>query len=117
MANDRDVLNVDRSVSASMQLAFPNDSNIEPHRSDFAVLNYVLMSNDIGERFAVITLKNGASGNRGLEEKHLMALFADGTRRSPQTIKLNFSGDETQSITVTFGQSQFPILAIYSNYN
>lgn len=117
LANDDEVLNIDRSVSADLQLAFPNDENIVPNQSDFDVLNYVLMSNELGERFAVITLKNTASGNRGFEQKYLMALFADGTRKSPDAIKLNFRAKEIQSVTVAFGMSKFPILEVYANSN
>ncbi len=115
LADESAVLNVDRSVTANIQLSFPNENNIEPKESDFEVVNYVLMSNEIGERFAVITLFNTSSGNRVLEHKHIMALFADGFRRSPSEIKLNFSGNETQSTTISFGESKFPILTVYSN--
>ncbi|KGK00573.1 hypothetical protein [Thalassotalea sp. ND16A] len=115
LADESEVLNVDRSVSTNIQLSFPNENNREPKESDFEVVNYVLMSNEIGERFAVITLLNTSSGNRVLEHKHLMALFADGFRSSPAEIKLNFEGHETQSTTIAFGESKFPILAVYAN--
>ncbi|WNC68635.1 hypothetical protein RI845_00460 [Thalassotalea nanhaiensis] len=114
-ADESEVLNVERSVSASIELSFPNENNIEPEESDFEIVNYVLMGNEIGERFAVITLQNTSSGNRVLENKHLMALFADGNRRNPSDIKLNFEGNEMQSITASFGESKFPILSVYSN--
>jgi len=63
----------------------------------------------------VITLTNTSSGNRMLEHNHLMALFADGKRRNPLEYKLHFEGNETQSITVSFGESKFPILSLYSS--
>ncbi len=72
------------------------------------------MSNELGERWAVITLKNSSSGSRVLEHGHLMAIFANGKRKSPRKFKLNFKGDETQSITVSFGESKFPVLSVYS---
>ncbi len=114
-ANENEILNVDRSVTGNIQLSFSNDNNIKPKESDFEVLNYVLMSNKIGERYAVITLRNTSSGNRVLENKHLMALFADGNRKIPTELKLNFEGNETQSITASFGGSKFPILTVYSS--
>ncbi|MCJ8297256.1 MAG: hypothetical protein MJK15_22915 [Colwellia sp.] len=114
-AEDTEVLNVDRSVANNINLSFPNDNNIKPKAGDFEIVNYVLMSNEMGERWSVITLTNLSSGNRDLEQDHLMALFADGSRKSPLQYKLNFKGKETQSITVSFGEYKFPILSIYSS--
>ena len=114
-AIDNDVLTVDRSVSKNIQLSFPNEQNIKPKESDFEVLNYVLMSSETGERWSVITIENTASGNRSLEHNHIMGLFADGSRFVPQENKLQFEGGETQSITVSFGEYKFPILAIYTS--
>lgn len=110
-----DVLTVDRTVSKSIQLSFPNDNNIRPKKGDFQIINYVLMSNEVGERWSVITLSNLSAGNRDFSHDHLIGLFADGSRLSPLEYKLNFEGHETQSITVSFGVHKFPILSIYSS--
>ena len=115
LADETQVLTIDRSVAKNLLLSFPNDKDIKPKKSDFKIINYVLMSNELGERWSVITLTNLSSGNRMLEQQQLMALFANGKRRSPLAYKLNFAGDETQSITVSFGESKFPILALYSS--
>lgn len=108
-------LNVDRAVSNSMHLSFANDSNITPKKGDFKITNYVLMSNEEGERWAVITLINLSSGNRELGEEHILALFADGSRFMPMEFKLGFKGNETQSVTVSFADYKFPILSVYSS--
>lgn len=112
---DESTLNIDRSVSKTMDLSFSNDENIKPKEGDFSVENYVLMSNEYGERWSVITLTNLSSGNRMLDQDHLMALFADGSRHSPLEFKLYFKGRETRSITVLFGRFKFPVLTIYSS--
>ena len=109
------VLNVDRAIPRSIHLSFPNDNNITPKKSDFTILNYVLMSNNEGERWAVITLTNLSSGNRELNQEHLLALFADGSRLTPIEFKLGFKGSETQSVTVSFAEHKFPILSVYSS--
>jgi hypothetical protein len=114
-SQESDVLTVDRAVTKNIHLSFPNDSNTKPKESDFTIINYVLMSNDTGERWGVITLTNSSSGARSFEQDHLMALFADGSRGAPQEYKLNFKAGETQSITVSFGEYKFPILSIYSS--
>jgi hypothetical protein len=110
-----EVLTVDRTVSKNIQLSFPNDNNIKPKKGDFEIINYVLMSNEVGERWSVITLTNLSSGNREFAHDHLIGLFADGSRKNPLKYKLNFKGQETQSITVSFGEHKFPILSIYSS--
>lgn len=112
---DSDILTIDRTVSNNILLSFPNEKNIKPKESDFKVLNYVLMSNETGERWSVITIENTASGNRSLEHNQIMGLFADGSRFVPQENKLQFEGGEIQSITVSFGEYKFPILAIYTS--
>jgi len=113
-ANENEVLSVERSVAKNIKLSFANDLDIKPKSSDFEINNYVLMSSEEGERWAVITLTNLSSGNRTLVHEHLLALFANGERRSPLEYKLGFAGNETQSVTVSFGESKFPILSIYS---
>ena len=110
-----EVLTLDRSVSKSIQLSFPNDNNIKPKKGDFEIIDYVLMSNEMGERWSVITLTNLSSGNREFGHEHLIGLFADGSRKNPLEYKLNFKAKETQSITVSFGKHKFPILSIYSS--
>ena len=114
-AAQNNVLNVDRAIPNSMQLSFPNDNNITPKKSDFSIVNYVLMSNEEGERWAVITLTNLASGKRELNQDHLLALFADGSRLTPSEFKLGFNGNQTQSVTVSFAEHKFPILSVYSS--
>jgi hypothetical protein len=111
-ANENAVLNIDRSVSKNVEFSFPNNKNVKPKQSDFELINYVIMSNELGERWAVLTLTNTSSGNRMLEQANIMATFADGKRQTPLDFKLNFEGKETQSITVSFGKSKFPILSI-----
>jgi hypothetical protein len=115
--DDDEVLTVDRSVSKSIQLAFSNDNNITPKKSDFEVVNYVLMSNENGERWSVITLTNLAQGERSVNQEYLLALFADGSRSEPLIFTRNFKGKETQSLTLSFGVNKFPILSIYSSNN
>ncbi len=114
-SSEDEALTIDKVVTSNFELSFPNDKNIKPQGSDFELINYVVMSNLIGERWAVLTLKNKSAGNRMLEKQHIMALFADGSRNYPAEIKLNFEGKETQSITVSFGENKFPILSIQTS--
>ncbi|WP_042149198.1 MULTISPECIES: hypothetical protein [unclassified Pseudoalteromonas] len=111
-ANEKEVLTVDRIISHNIELAFDNDTNEKPKLSEFQLVNYIVMSNDLGERWAVVTIKNQASGNRILENDHLMALFANGKRSNPAHLKINFDANETKSLTISFGENKFPLLSI-----
>ncbi|ATD09604.1 MULTISPECIES: hypothetical protein [Pseudoalteromonas] len=109
-----EALTIDSVVSNNMELAFPNDANIYPDISDFKVLNAVLMSNENGERWAMITIKNESSGRRTLTQKHLLALTANGQRIAPMKLSESFDGGETLSLTLAFGENKFPLLNVYT---
>lgn len=113
-ASADDVFNIDRVVSDKVDFEFTNNYEIQPNISDFAVVNYVVMSNENGVRKAVVTLKNLSSGSRIFQSEQMLALFADGERRSPEPYKQKFKREETISMTLSFGQRLFPILQIYT---
>jgi hypothetical protein len=114
LAAKNDVLTLDRVDVSKVKFAFENDSNVFPDESDFAIEHFVLMSNTNGERWGILTITNQSSGRRELQAKHIMALFADGSRYSPVKLKQPFNGYETQSITLNFGENKFPILSVYT---
>jgi hypothetical protein len=107
-------LSIETRVPSSVELAFPNESGLAPELSEFQVLSFVPMSNEAGERWAVLTIKNLASGRRTLSQKHLMALTADGNRINPNEVVQSFLADETLSIVVNFGERKFPLLSVFS---
>jgi hypothetical protein len=121
-AKDKDegpdeALTIDRTSVNPAELNFPNDDNTFPKISDFEVLNFVLMSTYNGERWATVTLRNKANGSRKLQRDHIMALFADGRRRAPANFNHRFEGKEVLSFTLSFGQSKFPVLSVYTRDN
>jgi len=109
-----DALSIDQTPIHTMDLAFPNENNVQPSLGDFGIKNHVLMSNDEGERWAVVTIENEASGRRTLTNKHLLAILANGERIHPNDFSESFDGKEMKSVTMSFGYSKFPILSIYS---
>ena len=113
---DRDrVLTIDRTVINSSQIQFPNEKNINPKPSSFEVINYVLMSSPIGERWATVTLHNKASGSRKFDSGQIMALLANGSRVKPHSYSYRFEGDETLTFSLNFGVSKFPLLEVYTS--
>lgn len=113
---DRDALTVDKSIAKDLEFQFPNDDNIYPEISDFKVLNYVTMSNEYGERKVTVTLQNQSTGNRIFVNEQIMALYADGSRIHPYQTKISFKGKETQTLTLAFGNSKYPILQVYTRH-
>lgn len=111
---DRDALTIDKSVNQDLEFQFPNDNNIYPEVSDFEVVNYVTMSNEYGERKVTITLHNSSTGNRIFVSDQVMALSANGKRVTPYEEKVSFKGKETQTLTLTFNSSKYPILKVYT---
>lgn len=113
------VLSVDQVALQGVQFAFENDAKIKPKSSDFTVINTVLMSSEQGSRVAVVTIRNDASGSRIIENEHLMALFANGSRKSPLSIPdgVKLEDGEQRSFTISFGESDYPILTVYTSSN
>ncbi|WP_105169889.1 hypothetical protein [Pseudoalteromonas sp. T1lg23B] len=97
--------------------AFVNDGRQYPKISDFSVQGYYPMSTEQGDRAALITLKNVASGKRFLQAEHVMAVLADGTRHTPVTTvnKQALEGLQTVTLTLEFGRHDYPIVSVYTS--
>jgi hypothetical protein len=109
---DDKVLMVDETLDKSTRLSFPNERDIQPRPSDFEVVNYVPMSSEDGDRWAIVTIKNTSSGSRIFESQYLIGLFANGDRREPLAHKQTLNGNETVSLTLAFGSHKFPLLNV-----
>ncbi|MET1253911.1 hypothetical protein [Aliikangiella maris] len=109
-----ETLFIDKSIQGSELFQFPNDDKSYPDQSDFIILHSLFMSNEVGERWATLTIKNNAAGRRMLTRKHLMALFANGARRHPIMNEQDFKAQEVISVTISFGLNKYPILQIIS---
>jgi hypothetical protein len=72
------------------------------------------MSGENGERWATVTIRNTADGNRKFDSDQMLALFANGQRRSPHHFKRVVKERQTVTVTLSFGISKFPLLEIYT---
>ena len=109
-----DVLTIELASPSMIDHPFETGSDDEPSRSDFGILNQILMSNKNGERWATITLSNLSSGQRIFSVDQLLAVFANGDKRPPESIQLKLAGGESGTYTFYFGTHKFPILYVYS---
>ncbi|MCZ4253724.1 hypothetical protein [Pseudoalteromonas shioyasakiensis] len=112
-----DVLSVDPVMLSGSAFSFENDAKRYPKQSKFSIVHSVLMSSESGRRLAVVTIENKASGSRILQADHIMALFADGRRVHPQSFDegIKLDDDEKRSLTLSFGENEYPILAVYTS--
>jgi hypothetical protein len=109
---EQEVLTFDQPIPEALDLRFSDADELLPKRGDFRIESYLLMSNPSGARWAVVTLHNQSSSQRLLDEEHLVALFADGTRRNPINTGYTFRGGERNTLTISFGESPYPILRV-----
>ncbi len=109
---EQEVLTFDQPIPDTLDLRFSDGDELLPKRGDFRIESCLLMSNPSGARWAVVTLHNLSSSQRLLDEEHLVALFADGTRRNPINTGYTFRGGEQNTLTMSFGESPYPILRV-----
>ena len=113
-----EVITID-PVSPKFQ-AYPFiDDNLErekdlPDSSDVVIINQSLMSNEAGERWATVTLKNSAKGKRIFSEKNIYAMYADGSKGKPYQVRVKLNGGEIGSSLFYFGKHKFPILYVFT---
>lgn len=116
--NYSDVLTVDPQKPSFNTYNFIDESiqrkAIEPDISTVTVLNQMLMSNEVGERWATLTLKNLSNGKRIITDKQIYAVFADGDKKKAQMRPIKLLGNEVGIYTISFGYHKFPILYVYT---
>lgn len=86
--------------------------DIVPAKNEFELLNYVLMSSDYGERYALVTLRNRSGGQRIFTQDHVVAILGDCQRLRPLPVEKRFASTETLTLRLNFGISKFPILKL-----
>ena len=107
-----EALTVDEPISETVNLKFTDENMLMPKVSEFEVLSSILMSNISGMRWATVTIKNTSPHQRLLDNKHIIAIFADGEKRNPTQVNYIFSGQEEITMAINFGKSKFPILRV-----
>ncbi len=105
-----EVLTFDDPIPGSLYIEFTDADELLPKIGDFKIISSLFMSNQLGERWATLTVLNQSSSQRLLDRKHIVALFADGEKRHPIEIEHTFYGKEQITLTINFGKSKFPIL-------
>ena len=85
------------------ELNCERDKHITPKHSALILENYALMAANNGERVALVTLRNGASGQRIYNQEHIVAVLGDCSRVLPNAFELRLDALEQRSIQIYFG--------------
>lgn len=107
------IIHVD-DASFKHKPVFCEENIVEPDKNDFQILDYNVMSSEDGHRYSLVTIKNTSSGQRILTEEHLVAIHANCFSHNPLPFRQKFSGRETITKSIDFGNNQFPIIKIIS---
>ncbi|WP_240225024.1 hypothetical protein [Rheinheimera hassiensis] len=94
------------------ELNCERDKHITPKRSALILENYALMAANNGERVALVTLRNGASGQRIYNQEHIVAVLGDCSRVLPNAFELRLDAREQRSLQIYFGKQQQPVLQL-----
>lgn len=106
------VLQFDRVQITGKEFHFTRDPQLVPEKGPFALVESFAMSNDLGERWALVTVRNTLNSDRFLKDEHLVATFADGSQAYARNLNERLGGREVFSGSVFFGHSPFPIVQV-----
>ena len=109
---DEHILHFDDVQKDFEELYFPDENKIKPDASVFTIVEKYYMSNGLGERWAVMTIKNTSTGKRLLKNENVIATYANGDQSYAQNLDETLDGNEIVTRAVLFGIHKFPILHI-----
>lgn len=105
-------LHFDQPQTTLKSLNFKHEGELKPVPNDFHIIEVSYLSNNIGERWAIVTFGNRSSGQRLLKNKTIIATFADGAQAYSLNLNEVFKGNEHLSKAVFFGIHHFPIVNV-----
>jgi hypothetical protein len=85
---------------------------LKPKANEFRMINYSPMSNKIGERWVLVTLRNTSTEQRFLKSEYLVATFANGEQTNPGFVDHKVDGGGVITRTIYFGINKFPIVLL-----
>lgn len=114
-ATDTDsVLHFTPTPFKDVTLNCEHDKHITPKRSALVLDNYALMAANNGERVALVTLRNGATGTRIYNQEHIVAVLGDCSRILPRAFEIRLEAQEQRSLQIYFGKQLQPVLQLLS---
>lgn len=106
------IIHFDTPKPLPSELHFDQPRELVPEPGDFELVHYDLMSNDLGERWALMTFRNTSTGQRLLKNQHVVATFANGAQAFAQNLDKRLAGGARYTQAVFFGTQKFPIIEV-----
>ena len=110
--DDRQLLFDDTPRFDNLSFDIDESNRLKPKANDFELLHFAPMSNKIGERWVLITVKNTSTGHRLLKSEHIVATFANEEQRNPKGLNESIDGGQIFSKAIYFGVNKFPIVML-----
>ena len=109
---DRSLLFDDTPRLEKLSFDIDETDRLKPKANDFELLHFAPMSNKIGERWVLITVKNMSSGRRFLKSEHIVATFANEEQKNPKDLSESIDAGQIVSKAIFFGVNKFPIVLL-----
>lgn len=95
------------------KLEFGRDRNaLRPYLSEFEIEYRKFLSNDLGQRFAIVTLAKEKAILRNVNVGDIVGVFANGQRLRPIRLEGETHIGSRGSILVHFGKHPFPLVGL-----
>lgn len=102
----------DKQVAKEMPIQFEIEEDVFPTRSSFEIVDFAFLSNEAGERWALVVAKNTAREPRTFTENQLIGFFASGAHRRPLKLAARIEGGKQETIMIPFGESSMPLVKL-----
>ncbi|MDN3611381.1 hypothetical protein ACODM8_16595 [Vibrio ostreicida] len=104
----------ERTIDGSAYVPEPEHSRDKPAYSYFTIESYDIYTSESGRRMIQALITNHSGGGVELKANQIKAFFGKGKYQSPTRIEQEgrFAQDETQSVTLYFGESKASILGL-----
>lgn len=106
------ILHFDQTRTPLNSLNFDHTRELEPVANDFRIIEASYLSNNMGERWAIVTFENKSSGQRILKNNVIVATFANGLQRNSLNLGGTVQGNTRITKAVSFGVNPFPIVKL-----
>lgn len=87
-------------------------TQLMPTRAFVNIINFHPMSDDNGNRYALVTLQNQLRTRTVLEKENFVGIFANGRRSNPIACDETLDPAIERSTVLRFGSSKFPLVKI-----
>lgn len=107
------VVSFDEVLIAEDQIVYErNSKDLRPRLSEFQVSYRRFLSNDVGERFALVTFTKETGILRIVDEQDIVGILANGERLYPISIDGETRIGSRGTALLNFGPNKFPLVGV-----